>query len=362
MEKGGRTKRISEEYLGLKNMGHNVKVVTFSTPPRWVLKHYKDSEQWIVKEKSKSRFDLLLLIRLIKLVLQFRPAVIDAHCESSALYSGVVSKLTGTKCVATVHRSKLHYYNSSWKSRLYYKFLDGFIAVSNERKLRMHNQMGLPVEKIHVVHWGIDPAIVPADLGRESARIKLGIPDCRIILSLGHLGEIKGHEESIKAVAIAREHHPDIRLYIGGDGQESDYDRLHTLIEELNVQGAVTLLGQITNVVDWMLACDVFLQPSREEAFGLVFIEAGLCKRPTVATAVGGIPEIIDDGRTGFLVDVNSPEQIAEKLLVLLSDGRKANEIGEAAHLHVIDNFLLKDQVEKLAKYFQALYENGKAA
>ena len=135
MEKGGRTKRISEEYLGLKKLGHNVKLVTFSQPPRWVLKHYEDSENWIIRKKSKTRFDFVLLLNLLKLVLKYKPAVIDAHCESSALYSGIVSRLTGKKCVATVHRSNLDYYSLNWKSRLYYRYIDAYIAVSNERKL-----------------------------------------------------------------------------------------------------------------------------------------------------------------------------------------------------------------------------------
>ena len=359
MEKGGRTKRISEEYLGLKNLGHQVALVTFSSPPSWVMDHYEESDKWIVINKNSARLDLILFWNLFKLVIDFKPDVIDAHCESSSLYAALVGKLTNTKCVATVHRSKLHYYENNWKRRLYNRYLDGFIAVSDERKTRMSSQLGLPEEKIKVIHWGIDPDIVTGETDQVSARSRLGLPNGKIILSLGHLGEIKGHEESIKAVAAMHRLEPGVRLYIGGDGSQADYDRLNALIEELNVQEAVILLGQITNVIEWLHACDVFLQPSREEAFGLVFIEAGLCKRPTIATKVGGIPEIIADGETGYLVDVNSPQQIEEKLTELFSSPEKCSRMGQAAYDRVVDNFILTKQISALADHFKSISKSS---
>jgi len=339
--------------MGLKDLGHQVKLVTFSMPPSWVREHYDESDNWVVFNKNSARFDLILLWNMLKLVIEYKPDVIDAHCESSSLYAALVGKLTNTKCVATVHRSKLHYYQSNWKRRLYNRFLDGFIAVSNERKKRMCNQLGLPEDKIRVVHWGIDPGLIPGEPDRKAARSRLNLADGKIILSLGHLGEIKGHEDSIRAVATLYKVQPDVRLYIGGDGAKSDYDRLNDLIEELDVKGVVKLLGQVTNVIDWLQACDVFLQPSREEAFGLVFVEAGLCKRPTIATNVGGIPEIIHNGVTGYLVDINSPTQIGEKLLELLRSPEKSMNMGKEAYDRVINNFVLSKQIETLAAYFE---------
>lgn len=245
---------------------------------------------------------------------------------------------------------------------MFYRFLNGYIAVSEERKNRIIEELGLSEEHITVIHWGINSELVGNAIDKTGVREKLGLPDNPIILSLGHLGPIKGHDESIRALSLIKKDFRNAKLYIGGDGSEADSERLHTLIEELKLQDSVILLGQITNSLEWMKACDIFLQPSREEAFGLVFLEAGLCKKPTVATRVGGIPEIIVDGVTGFLVKPFRPDQIAEKLSALLCSHELMETMGNAARLRVEQEFNLGQQVDKLEQLFAKLVQCPRAS
>ena len=316
-------------------------------------KRYPHSDTWTVLGKKHNRFDFVLFIKLIRFVLKNKPDVVHAHCEASALYLGMVCKLLLVPSVGTIHRSKLHSYNSGWKNRMYYGFLTAYIAVSNERKGRMHDQLALPINKIEVIHWGVDLEVMPEQMDRATVRHKLDLDDRPIILSLGHLGPIKGHDDSIQAISLVKKKIPGIKLYIGGDGEIADYERLHTLIENLKLQDSAILLGQVINSLEWMEACDIFLQPSLEEAFGLVFIEAGLCRRPCIATNVGGIPEIIVDGQSGFLVNPHDHEAIASRILDLLESVGKRQTMGEAAFNHVQQNFLLSKQVDKLESYLR---------
>ncbi|MFK7829102.1 MAG: glycosyltransferase family 4 protein [Congregibacter sp.] len=364
MEKGGRTKRIAEELAGLANLGHTVQLVCFSPPPEWVLNQYAGSEKWAILPKRGGKFDFALLAKLRGLAKEFKPDIIHAHCEASALYAGIASKLVRVKCVATVHRSETKYYRAGFKHNLYYRFADAFVAVSHERKTQMFSKLGIQKKPIQVVHWGIDLDARGANDGTQAARAELGLGDQgglgdkdglgeqAILLSIGHLGEIKGHDESITALATIREQGWDVRLYIAGDGAESDYQRLQGLIKSLALENAVTLLGQISNVTQWLNACDIFLLPSREEAFGLVFLEAGLCKKPCVATRVGGIPEIVLDGQTGLLVETQNPQQIQEAVRSLLESSQTMTAMGDAAYERVRSEFCLPRKVEELAQYF----------
>ena len=367
MEKGGRTKRIHEELQGLRERGHDVRLVVFAEPPEWIRRRYPDSDTWTVLAKREGGRDLALIPKLRSLIRAFRPHIIDAHCEGSALYAGLASRLTASKCVATVHRSEPAFYRRSWKTRLCYQFTDGLVAVSEANRHLMTTGIGLPREKIAVIRWGIDAEPQSSAPGQREAREQLDLPDGAIALSLGHLGPIKGHEDSIRAIAQVREQVPGIRLYIAGDGAPGDYTRIEGLIGELGLEERVTLVGQVANPLDWLAACDVFLLPSIEEAFGLVFLEAGLCGRPAIGTRIGGIPEIIRDGVTGYLVDPGDPEAISKRLLSILESPDAADRMGVAARKHVTGNFLLNDRIDELCAYLERIAQphhdpDGKAA
>jgi len=351
LEKGGRTKHIVEEYLGLQKRGHSVSLVSFSAPPRWVIRHYRGSASWIIFKKNKSKLDIFLLLKLFNFIRSSRASVVHSHCETSSFYAGLVCQLRGVPIVGTIHRSELRYYAPTWRNRLFYRFLDSYIAVSHERKRRLVSHLWLASEKISVLHWGINAGAIPADYDILEVRKKLQLPEGRMLFSLGHLGPIKGHDDSIKAIPRIRSRFPDVRLYIAGDGLAEDHERLHSLIEERHLQGVVILLGQITNSLEWMQACDIFLQPSREEAFGLVFLEAGLCSKPTVSTLVGGVPEIIVDGETGHLVSTLNPDGLAEKVIELLASEEDIATMGAAAKQYIEKNFVLSEKILKLESY-----------
>jgi glycosyltransferase involved in cell wall biosynthesis len=355
MEKGGRTKRISEQFRGLQALGHEVKLLTFSEPPEWVLEHFDASEDWLVFSKNPSGFDVGLLLRLRKFVRDFNPDLIDAHCEGSAFYLGIVGRLCKTPIVATIHRSSLKYYDGSWKLRLYYRFVDTFIAVSAQRRSLMASALHCSEARVQVMHWGIDLEAFGSPPARAEAREKLGLDESPLLLSIGHLGAIKGHDDSIMALSTIHESYPTARLCIAGDGEPRDFRRLRARAEDHGVSDAVSFLGQTTNIIDWLRACDVFLQPSREEAFGLVFLEAGLMEVPTVATKVGGIPEIVESEVTGILVEPEMPHQIAVAVCRLLGDPPLAARMGARAKQIVEDRFSLEARVRDLSVYFEQL-------
>ena len=147
----------------------------------------------------------------------------------------------------------------------------------------------------------------------------------------------------------------DVQLFIAGTGTEAEKRLLVDLTQTLQLQHQVTFLGQITDPALWLDACDIFVQPSHEEAFGLVFIEAGARRRPVIATHVGGIKEIILHSVTGLLVTPASAHQLAENMQKLLDDADSRQSMGDAGFNRVHQTFSVEAMTTQYLKIFKNL-------
>jgi len=168
----------------------------------------------------------------------------------------------------------------------------------------------------------------------------------RIILTVGGLVARKGHDMVIRALPRLRQTVPDVMYLIVGDGPYRT--QLETLAVALGVQDHVIFVGKVPGeyLPDIYALSDVFVMPSREqlnvcdvEGFGIVFLEANACGKPVVGGRSGGIPDAIIDGVTGLLVNPHDPEDIANALARLLTDGDLAVRIGRQGRLRVASDF-----------------------
>lgn len=194
---------------------------------------------------------------------------------------------------------------------------DAVIALTKDMKREIQKICN---REIIVIPNGIDLERFQ-NLSREEARNKLQIKaDDKIIIFVGSLRPVKGVKYLIKAMKIVRQKEPNARLILIGNGEEKQ--DLVKLTGDLNLGNLITFVGQIPNekVPEYMAASNVFVLPSLSEGFPLVSLEAMACGLPIVVSRVCGLPEIVEDGKNGFLVESGNPEQIAEKVLLLLED------------------------------------------
>jgi glycosyltransferase involved in cell wall biosynthesis len=179
---------------------------------------------------------------------------------------------------------------------------DALVAVSGALGQRMR-QLGAPAERLHVVPNGIDRELF--HYGEPgAARQKLNVySDDRLLLSVGNLNELKGHVLVIEAVARLRQRGVHVSYHLIGEGEERP--RLEARIEELGLRDRVFLHGMLPNerLRPWYQAASLFVLASSREGWPNVLNEALACGTPCVATAVGGVPEIIRDGDNGLLVE-----------------------------------------------------------
>jgi glycosyltransferase involved in cell wall biosynthesis len=204
-------------------------------------------------------------------------------------------------------------------------------------------RLGARPERCRVVPYGVDPTGFAADDAAGLAlRRRLGIaPSTRLVLAFGRMVPKKGFEHLVDAMPSLLERQPAARLLLGGGGVL--YDELRARADALGVGPAVVMPGRIawTDVPSYLAAADVCVLPSVTDAKGNVdglpnvALEAMAAGKPLVATRVGGLPDVIEDGRNGLLVEPGAPGALADAVGRLLASPDEARRLGAEARRRV---------------------------
>jgi len=210
-------------------------------------------------------------------------------------------------------------------------------------------------KKIVVIQNGISPAsFLSKDRARAFLAKKLQIPNIAARIIVGTIAELhtnKGIESAVEAARLMKSRQQLFSYIVIGDGDERA--ALTHAVQTKNLVGVVHFTGFMEDAATLLPAFDIFLLPSRTESFGLVLLEAGLAQLPVVASNVGGIPEIIEHGKTGLLVKPGDHTQIADALTKLIEDGQKRNRLGDALREHVQKNFNIEQMLKKTIALYQ---------
>jgi len=234
----------------------------------------------------------------------------------------------------------------------------GLVTPSGYIKDCLVSRLALPEGRIRVIHNGVNLARFDPDRKPSgSVRAELGIPpDAPVVSTLAYFRPEKGGDDLVRAVPAVLERVPEMHLLLIGDG--SELPRLRGLASELGVADHVHFPGLASGSrLDDLLAEThvATLACTWGEAFSLVVLEFMACGKPIVATAVGGTPEAVVDGRCGLLVPPHAPDRIAEALVTLLSDSALADRMGRAARRRAEDRFSVERMVDDtLALYREA--------
>jgi glycosyltransferase involved in cell wall biosynthesis len=167
------------------------------------------------------------------------------------------------------------------------------------------------------------------------------------------LAPVKGISFLIGAVALLREKIPHLRLVIAGDGPERP--KLETQVRASGLEKAVRFAGWIDDVAAELSSWDLYVQPSLAEGLGISVLEAMAAGIPVVASDVGGLKEVIDDGATGFLIPPRDTGTLATKIERLASDATLRAKMGEAARAHVIEHFNLERESQAIRTAYEKL-------
>ncbi len=244
-------------------------------------------------------------------------------------------------------------YNLSlWAEKLAIENADKIIAVSNEMKKDILKLFNIPAERIEVIHNGIDINKWQKTTSADALK-RYAIPD-KYVLFFGRTTKQKGIDTLIKAADYIE---PPARVVIcttGADTKEFLKEMEDFAKTKKNIIWINKMLDE-KECIEIYSNASVFVCPSTYEPFGIINLEAMACEVPVVASAVGGIKEIIVDGETGFLIEPSNPEIIAKKVNTLLSDKKLSASFGKSGHLRVEKYFSWSSIAEQTKKLYEKI-------
>jgi len=312
---------------------------------------------------ERGRFDPGVLPQLRRLVEERNPDIVQTHHVKSHF----LTRLSGLP-----------------RRRLWLAFHHGYTRV--DLKMRIYNQLdrwslrgadhvvtvcqafvrqlegrGVPAERITAQHNCVNPEAA-AD-GEEAARIrqKLGLPPgAAVLLAVGRLSPEKGHRDLLRALAELRRRWPgeDFRLVIVGEGKERG--RMEAMRRQYNLEDQVHLAGHQHDVRPYYAAADAVVIPSHTEGSPNVLLEAMAYGRAVVATRVGGIPEIVQDGKTALLTPPGEPAAMAEALRKVLTSPEERQRLAAAARDVVQSRFTPEAYHRSLLEVYRRLWERSR--
>jgi glycosyltransferase involved in cell wall biosynthesis len=297
---------------------------------------------------SARHVDPGLVRRLRRTLRGLRPDLVHTHLVHADLYGALAAPapVVSTKHNDDRFRSGLLRY----LERLLTRRAARVICITEALARFNGDIVGLAADKLRVVHYGLDEAPAPwGPMGGQELPA-----DAAVLLAVCRLVRQKGLDVALVALARVRRDHPRAHLVVLGEGTLRA--ELETLARTLGVADAVTFAGRVGDVAWWYRRASVVVHPVRWEGFGLALLEAMLCKRPVVASAVSSVPEIVADGETGLLVPPEDADALARAIAELLADPERAQRLGEAGRARAKREFSVARMTERtLAVYDEAL-------
>ena len=231
-------------------------------------------------------------------------------------------------------------------------FTDCVISVSDELRKQLTGY--LPAGKVTTIYNGIDAQRVFSSFSTSKAKQRLGIPpECWTIGTTGRLDPVKRLDIFLTAAQQILRSQPDTRFVIAGEGQEDE--RLRELARGLRLGEHVLFLGHRHDIYDVFRALDIFVLCSDHEGLPMALLEALYLGVPVVARSVGGIPEVIEDGVNGVLVDSADPAALAVECLRLLTDDDRRKRMAEAGTQLIAEKFAVEKTAGEVARLYRAL-------
>jgi glycosyltransferase involved in cell wall biosynthesis len=295
--------------------------------------------------------------------------ILHSHLFYSSLFASPIAKLCGVPVVLeTPHLNEL--WRTGWKSRFFVdrwvgQCIDYYIAVSHANAQYLVNAKRLPLCKVKVIQNGCD--LRRFDTARRDhaehrdLRTELGFDrDDPVLVVIGRLEPQKGHSVMLQALAALRPEFPRVRLVCVGEGALRG--QLEVQAEALQLNEAVRFVGYQSNVPDWLHLADVVVLPSLFEGLPLIAIEALAARRPMVASAVDGTPEVVVDGHTGLTVPAANPQALAAAIARLLRDPALALSLADGGHAWVWQQFTQERQIRETEQLYLRAWEEKQAA
>ncbi len=305
--------------------------------------------------RVKNAYDPKAVVAVRNFLKKNDTGVLCTHDYRTHLIGWLATRQMKTKWMAfsrgwTRENVKVRLYHTIDKVIL--RLADHIVAVSEAQKRRL-TRLLIPGGKVSVVHNAIEPQQFES-IRKVDLHLKFGFaPDTLVYVSAGRFSREKGQIYLVKAAVAAIMQNPLLRFVLFGDGP--DLEKVRHMVTAFGYEDRIRCPGFEKNMLGCIKAADAVVNPSLSEGLPNVMLEAMALGVPVVATDVGGVPEIIIDKETGYLVPPEDPRTLAEALLYVGRHTEQNRKVAESALRFVNDNLTFDRQNQKLAAVYRKL-------
>lgn len=299
---------------------------------------------------------LYQLLRLAWYIHRERIDVVHAHHLGANLMAVPAARLARAPVILSSLRNLAHlpWYTPFRRKfmRLVYRLSTGVVANSEAIGRLLVEQFQVPADRVHIVHNGVDCERFPSfKSGRRQLHFNVG-SEAKLIVNVANMhSPVKGHTDLIEAARTVCASIPQARFVFIGDGEQRPH--LQEQVHQAGLDEFFVFLGNRDCIPELLSCCDLFVLASRAEGFPNALLEAMAAGLPVVATRVGGVPEIVEDGRSGLLVSPGNAAALAGAVIQLLQDPSAAARLATAGQQRVRKQFSL----DRLIQDLHHLYE-----
>lgn len=306
---------------------------------------------------NRGRYDISLITRVADLIRCQRPHILQTTLYYADIIGTLAAQIVPVPVIISVEHgmhdeddvlrvSELHVIGYRWAM----KQVDKIVAVSDKIRDSIIQYRNISWEKVITIRNGIDSTACP-DIDMKKKRAELGLlPEDLVVGIIARLDAVKGHSTLFRALASLKETVPRLKCLVIGDGCLR-----HDLEEEVLKAGlgsCVIFCGFRNDVPELLRCMDVLALPSLSEGLPITLLEAMVCKIPVVASRVGGIPEVVIDGLTGFLVPPEDPCALSGVLSKLLKDRGLRRRVGMEGKREVEKRFSIQNEMSAYDKLY----------
>ena len=306
----------------------------------------------IYEMPMKGDADIGITGRLMAIIRSERPDIVHLHSRRGAdIWGGIAARFTHTPCILS---RRVDNPEAQWIVSLKYRLYDHVITISEAIRQVLLAE-GLPPEKVTCVRSAVDakPYLHPVD--RQAFQAAFGLPaDALVIGIVAQLIPRKGHHYLIEAVHTLAREYPSLKVLCFGQGPL--LARLESAVREKDLSAIIRFTGFRTDLPQWLGGLDILAHPADMEGLGVSLLQAAAAGVPIVATRAGGLPEAVQDGVTGLLVEPGNIPALTGALRQLITHADLRRQLGTAGRQRILTDFSIETMTQgNLAVYRKVL-------
>jgi len=294
------------------------------------------------------------IFQIKKLIKQYKPDLVHAHFLSS--YGLIASLLNFKPFIVSVWGYDIFDFP---RKSFVHKIICKFVLKRATKILSTSNVMAKETQKYTNKSISVTPFGIDVDLFKPE-KTELFFSENTIVIGTVKSIDIKyGTEYLVKAFSIVKNKFPTKSLkllIVGGYAYVEYYNKIKTLIKNLDLEADTVFIGKInpTDCVKYHNIIDIFVALSLTESFGVAVLEASACSKPVVVSNVGGLPEVVKDGTTGYIVESCNENQAADSISKLIEDSTLRNQIGINGREHVLNLYNWTENVQRMIEIYKS--------